>query len=315
MLPENAPRGNWATLLLPIRGDDSIDEDALRREIDLFEEWQVDGVYSNGTAGEFYNQTEEEFRRVQTLLAARCHHHGLPFQIGISHPFPVVTLARAQECAELEPSAFQLILPDWFPPKLPEIIDYLKRIAVAADRIPLVLYNPPHAKVRLSPDELLIVANEIPELIGVKVPAGDEQWYDAMQPVFDCLSVFVPGHTLATGYSRGAHGAYSNVACIHPGAAQRWWELISSRDPAGMEWEQRIQRFMREAVHPYIAEQGYANQAVDKLMAAAGGWGPVTSRLRWPYRWLGEDQVAVTRRALEVILPEFIQPAKQWQRI
>lgn len=311
MLHENAPRGNWATLLLPLRDDDSIDDEALVREIDLFAEWGVDGVYSNGTAGEFYNQTDEEFHRIQVLFAERCHHHGLPFQVGISHPFPAVTLERALRCASLKPSAFQVILPDWFPPKLAEILVYLERIAAAANPIPLVLYNPPHAKVRLTPAELLTVAAAVPGLVGVKVPGGDERWYQAMRPVFERISVFVPGHTLASGHGRGAHGAYSNVACIHPGAAQRWWNLIESGSPLAMEWEERIQRFMREAIHPFISVHGYSNQAVDKLMAAAGGWGPVSSRLRWPYRWLGEEQVVATRVALEEMLPEFVSPARE----
>ena len=311
MVHENAPRGNWATLLLPLRDDDSIDEEALVREIDLFAEWGVDGVYSNGTAGEFYNQTDEEFHRIQTLFSERCHHHGLPFQVGISHPFPAVTLERAQRCASLNPSAFQVILPDWFPPKLVEILSFLERIAAAANPIPLVLYNPPHAKVRLTPDELLTVSEAVPALVGVKVPGGDERWYRAMRPVFERISVFVPGHTLATGFLCGAHGAYSNVACIHPGAAQRWWNLIESGNPLAMEWQDRIQRFMRTTIQPFISVHGYSNQAVDKLMAAAGGWGPVSSRLRWPYRWLGQEHVAATRLALEEMLPEFISPSRE----
>lgn len=306
MLREDAPRGNWATLLLPINEDDSIDESLLADQVDRFAGFGVDGVYSNGTAGEFYNQTDAEFLAVQRVLADRCHHHGLPFQIGASHPFPVVTLQRIRECKPLRPSAFQVILPDWFPPRFAEVTEFLRGVAELADPIPIVLYNPPHAKVRLGPGELLQLTKEVPGLIGVKVPGGDAEWYRQMEPVLERLSVFVPGHTLATGASQGAHGAYSNVACLHPGVAQQWWQSICDRDPEAFRLEERIQQFMREAIVPYIAEQGYANQAVDKLMAVVGAWSFITPRLRWPYRWLGKDAVLATRAAAQRIIPEFI---------
>ena len=57
-------RGNWATLLLPIQADNQIDFGALAEEIDILIAAGVDGIYSNGTAGEFHNQTEDEYRRI-----------------------------------------------------------------------------------------------------------------------------------------------------------------------------------------------------------------------------------------------------------
>ena len=48
-------RGNWATLLLPIATDDAIEFGALAEEIDVLIAARVDGIYSNGTAGEFHN--------------------------------------------------------------------------------------------------------------------------------------------------------------------------------------------------------------------------------------------------------------------
>jgi len=50
-------------------------------------------------------------------------------------------------------------------------------MAQAADGIPLVLYNPPHAKKVLSPKDLCRLAKEFPQLIGIKVAGGDNQWY------------------------------------------------------------------------------------------------------------------------------------------
>jgi len=60
---------NWATLLLPINADDNIDYSKLAEETDTLISIGVNGVYSNGTAAEFYNQTEEEFDKISQLLA------------------------------------------------------------------------------------------------------------------------------------------------------------------------------------------------------------------------------------------------------
>ena len=74
--------GNWATLLLPINDDDTINYKKLEHEIDVLIGMRVNGIYSNGTAGEFYNQTEEEFDIVNTIFAEKCNASGMPFQIG-----------------------------------------------------------------------------------------------------------------------------------------------------------------------------------------------------------------------------------------
>jgi dihydrodipicolinate synthase/N-acetylneuraminate lyase len=278
--------GNWATLLLPIQADDSIDFGALAAELDHFLAAQVNGIYSNGTAGEFYTQTEAEFDRISELLATKCEPAGMPFQIGLSHTSAQIALDRLRRSRGLRPSAFQVTLPDWSPPSLPEIIAFLSRMAAEAAPIPLVLYNPPHAKRKLTPPEWLTLAEAIPGLVGLKVAGGDDDWYTAMKPVLARLSVFIPGHLLAEGISRGAHGAYSNVACLSPAGAKRWADLCLRDLPAARALGRRINVFWQAQIAPIITRDGMGNMAADKAAAVAGGWLPgLEPRLRWPYRW------------------------------
>jgi dihydrodipicolinate synthase/N-acetylneuraminate lyase len=124
-------RGNWATLLLPVEEDDSINFEKLASTIDTLISMKVSGIYSNGTAGEFYNLTEDEFDKISELLAGKCNAAGIPFQIGCSHMSPKISLERLKRAVALKPSAIQVILPDWFPPNLPEIIDFLNVMTVA----------------------------------------------------------------------------------------------------------------------------------------------------------------------------------------
>lgn len=301
--------GNWATLLLPVNPDNSIDYPALEAEIELLIFMNVNGIYSNGTAGEFYNQTEAEFDRVSGILADKCNAAGMPFQIGCSHMSPLLSLERVRRAVSLKPSAIQVILPDWFPPGMSEIIDYLEVMAAAAAPAGLVLYNPPHAKKKLSPEDFGRIRDADIPLVGCKVAGGDAQWYRSMKELVPGLSLFVPGHQLATGYTLGAAGAYSNVACLHPGMAQQWYELMKTDIDKALELETRIQAFMNGYMVPYIREQAYSNQAVDKFMAALGDWVPITPRLRWPYKWIPEAELAAAREHGRRLLPEFFTAA------
>jgi hypothetical protein len=52
-------------------------------------------------------------------------------------------------------------------------------------------------------------------------------------------------------------------------------------------------------------EQGYSNQAVDKLLACIGAWADLTPRLRWPYDWISGDEVERLRPLAQEQLPEF----------
>lgn len=299
-------RGNWATLLLPVNGDESIDFGLLAAELDHFVAARVDGVYSNGSAGEFYTQTEAEFDRVSALLAERCGRAGSPFQIGACHMSPQLSRERVRRAKALAPAAFQVILPDWFAPTFDEVVAFLDAMAAEAAPVPLVVYNPPHAKRHLAPAEWAQLIDRIPGIVGMKVPGGDDAWFAAMQPLFARVSVFIPGHTLATGLARGAHGAYSNVACLSPAGAQRWCDLCRADPAAGLALERRIQAFWFAHVAPLITALKLPNMAADKAAAVAGNWLPgLHPRLRWPYRSASPEQCLAVRRAAERALPEF----------
>jgi dihydrodipicolinate synthase/N-acetylneuraminate lyase len=298
-------KGNWGTLLLPINPDDSIDYRRLAEEIDQLIEAGLDGIYSNGTAGEFHNQTETEFDKVQQVMAEKCQAAGMRFQIGVSHPSPIISLERLRRTVSLRPDAFQVILPDWVGVADDEQVGFLSKIAEAAGDIPLVLYNPPHAKLVLSPAGLSRLSQAIPQLIGVKLASGDARWFEDMRLLAPDLSVFVPGHLLATGVrEKVASGAYSNVACLSPKGSQAWWQLMQTDPDKALQVQESILEFFAACVVPY-KNAGYSNPALDKFLAAVGGWGGVGTRLRWPYKWIAEEEAAAARIVAKRLLPEF----------
>jgi len=300
--------GNWASLLLPLMGNDAIDFAALGEEIDILIEAGVDGIYSNGTAGEFHNQTDAEFERIQITLAERCTSAGMPFVIGACQPDPHIALSRVARASALKPLAIQVILPDWWPVTDVEAIDFLKRAANEAEAIPLILYNPPHAKRALSPRDLAAICRPSPAVVGIKLADGDAAWYAAAREYLDEFALFIPGHHLATGMKHGvAAGAFSNVACLSPRGAQWWTDLMAEDIDAALAIEKRICAFMDSHIVPFRQTYGYSNAALDKLLCAIGGWGPVGTELRWPYRSIEKAEADRLRAIARAELPELFR--------
>jgi len=180
---------------------------------------------------------------------------------------------------------------------------------VAAGNLPLILYNPPHAKVRLPLDRIAALRDRAPGLIAAKLPGGDAEWYADRRCLLPGFSIFVAGHTVAFGRPLGADGAYSNVACLSPRGALLHWDLAASDPARAVELETRIQSFMQIHVVSLVASHGLSHAALDKMMAEAGGWGPVSARLMWPHVSAPPEAVSQAAEAAREMLPEFFEDA------
>ena len=300
------PQGIWGTILLPITEHDQIDWGALAEELDVLAASGLAGIYANGTAGEFHNQTEAEYERLVSLVAQKAQAAGMPFQIGVSNTNPRIARDRLRRLQPLQPSAAQFTLPDWWVPSAPELEQFMAGLQEAAGDIPLILYNPPQAKLRLSLAQIAELRRLAPNLVGAKLPGGDAAWYAERRRLLPNFSVFVPGHTVAFGRPLGADGAYSNVACLGPRGAQHHWQLSATAPESAVELERRIQQFMAQHVLPLVGSHGLSHPALDKMMAEVGAWGPVRARMLWPYASAPQDAIERARTALRDLLPEFL---------
>lgn len=113
---------------------------------------------------------------------------------------------------------------------------------------------------------------------------------------------------LASGLARGAHGAYSNVACLSPAGAQRWSDECAASSVLALRTEERIRGFWEAHVAPLITKHGLPNMAADKAAAVAGGWLPgLSPRLRWPYQGSTPEMIAHLARAARKELPEWFE--------
>ena len=297
--------GVWGTVLLPILKDQSIDWEELAHALDFMIDAGLNGIYTNGSAGEFYNQTEEEFDQLSELVAFAAEEAGVPFQLGCGHPSPLLSLERIKRARYFAPCAFQVILPDWIKTNSKETLNYLEKIAIASDPIGLVIYNPPHAKNLLLPKDYAGILKEGLPVVGCKTAGGDTNWYAKMNDLSKPFSYFIPGHFMVTGIKQGAKGSYSNVACLHPKAVVRWYQMMREAPEQALLIEKQLLLFFEKEILPLILEEGYSDVAVDKFLAAIGQWSSIGTRLRWPYMGIDPQRSLNKRKQLKNYIPEF----------
>ena len=65
----NRPGGIWGAILLPVKND-KIDWVAFEEQVNILCDSRVHGIYTNGTAAECHNQTEEEFDKLSNIVAS-----------------------------------------------------------------------------------------------------------------------------------------------------------------------------------------------------------------------------------------------------
>ena len=283
-------KGTWSTVLLPLDDRNEIIWEHIDEQLKIFAEAGVSGIYFNGTAGEFFSQNEDEFLRLAQTIATFCESRSIPFQVGASHAHASESLQRVERTRDLNPGAFQVILPEWIPHTFEEIAAFLIRVAAVASPIPLVIYNPPNARKVLNPQEWKELISTVEGIIGIKVAGGDDEWHEAMRPVADRISVFVAGVRLATGIIHGcACGSYSNLACLSPLGAVRFEHLIKSAPDKALAQQAHILEVFDKAIAPIRGR--FSDSALDKTLATAGGWGPMTPHVRWPLSKVPNEEV------------------------
>lgn len=297
-------RGVWATLLLDVNEDGSPRMASIDEQLQALAHAGVDGVYAHGTAGEFHLLADPMFESISIRFSENARALGLPFQIGASHPLPRQALERVAFASELRPLAIQVTLPDWTAIDTATASRFLAGCADAAGDIPLVLYNPPHARTVLDADALVRLCDAVPTLAGLKCGGGNGEWYRRMEAVLARIAVFIPGHAYASGVLAGAHGSCSNMACLDPAAAVVWARQTETDPGAARDLERRVAAFMDDAIAP-ILNAGWQGFVCDKAMAAAGGWTRISARLLWPHE--GVDGATIERIRLSAArhIPEF----------
>src|SRR5579863_1493741 len=106
-------KGMWAALLVSWTSRSELDEDTTRENVRRMCRSGVQGVYTHGTTGEFYAQSEEEWRRVARAALEESKALRVPCQIGCTALWSGEVIRRAEFAQKLDAAALQIAFPFW----------------------------------------------------------------------------------------------------------------------------------------------------------------------------------------------------------
>lgn len=214
-------------MVTPFKKDGSLDEEALRQNIDWYIEQGAPGVICTWSTGEFETLSDDEFKRVIKVTVDQVNGR-VPVIAGTS----ATSTWKAKELSKLAEDSgvdgVMVVPPYYYYPKEDEIIEHYREVAGAIN-IPIMVYNNPWtSKVDMKPPLIAELA-EIDNVGYVKESSGDIRRVEQIiRLTGEKLIVFCGSDTLPfESFVLGAQGWVSVVANIIPKEAQRLFELVS----------------------------------------------------------------------------------------
>lgn len=167
-------RGVAPALVTPFTSEDEIDEEAFRDLIELQIQGGVSGLVVLGTTGENPTISGDERRRIVDL-ALESAEGRVPVIVGTGTNNTQKSVAHSKAAAKAGADGLLVVGPYYNKPSQAGFVAHVESIASAADA-PIILYNVPgRTSFNLEAETALQLAEEVPQVVGVKEASGDLQ--------------------------------------------------------------------------------------------------------------------------------------------
>lgn len=239
------PYGIIPPIITPFNGDGSINYESLAQMSKFLLDGGIHGLFPFGTTGEFYAVNDQEFVKaletVRDVAKGRKDRYGNPVQLlaGCSHITTrgVIHLARlAEQVGGYD--AISVLTPMFISQTQDELYTYYRTIAENTS-LPVIMYNnKPKTNVTIVPATVARLAQDCPNIIGVKDSTGDmtncEEYLRLTAPYRDRFNVMMGRDTMITaGLVYGCSGAVASCANVAPRLVADIYDKFRDGDLAG----------------------------------------------------------------------------------
>jgi 4-hydroxy-tetrahydrodipicolinate synthase len=174
MMASGTLHGVFPVLATPFHPDGSPDEAGLVAIAQCVIAAGADGVVYPGVASEYDMLTPAERTRLSGIVAVAARGR-VALVLGGSAPDFATTEAVARQARELRAAALMVMAPKTVA-TADDVIDFFRKVAVAAGDVPIMLQNaPPPAGSGLPVEVVLAVARAVPQIVYIKeeaLPSG-----------------------------------------------------------------------------------------------------------------------------------------------
>lgn len=263
--------GVWCALIVPWNASGTVDARRFAREIRAYGNTGVHGVYTGGTTGEFYAQTDATYERITEIACAEAHASGLPIQIGATALSTLTARRRIRHAVRSGADAIQIALPFWLELKDDEVLRFVREIADEAGSTPIVLYLTSRSKRKVAPPLFGELAAAVPTFIGTKDTGSDVATVRALLQAAPDVAIF-GGEDFVERIPAGGRGGYCSITGFNARKVVQLYELCAAgRMEEAKPLADAIHRYLYEALIPLVKEQGLWDSAVDRIQRVAGG--------------------------------------------
>jgi dihydrodipicolinate synthase/N-acetylneuraminate lyase len=170
-MPGKPLAGIFTPNISPTDGSGRIDEQTLRGYIDWLIERGVDGLYPNGSTGEFVRFTAEERRRIIEIVVDQTRGR-VPILAGAAEANVDETIRACNTYGQLGVRAVAIVAPYYYRLAPEGVYAYFKEIADNVD-VDVTLYNIPLFASPIDVPTVKRLAMECPRVVGIKDSSGD----------------------------------------------------------------------------------------------------------------------------------------------
>lgn len=157
--------------ITPVDARGNVDEDKLRGYVDWLIERGVDGLYPNGSTGEFVRFTAEERRRIVRIVVDQTRGR-VPVLAGAAEANAKETIDACNAYGDEGVRAVAIVAPFYYRLSSEGVYAYFREIAQAVN-VDVTLYNIPLFASPIDVDTVVRLASECPRIVGIKDSSGD----------------------------------------------------------------------------------------------------------------------------------------------
>jgi dihydrodipicolinate synthase/N-acetylneuraminate lyase len=227
---ENELQGIFTPNMVPLDDAGNINEDELRRYIDWLIGSGVQGLYPNGSTGEFLRFTADERRQITRIVCEQCHGR-VPVLAGAAEANVRETLRACEVYADYGARAVAIVSPYYYRLRPSSVYAYFHAIA-SQSPIDVTLYNIPLFATPIDIETIKRLA-ELPRVVGIKDSSGDIAFMLRMMAE---LKPVRPDFAFMTGWDAallpmlmiGCTGATLASSGVVPEVTRRLHDLITN---------------------------------------------------------------------------------------
>jgi 4-hydroxy-tetrahydrodipicolinate synthase len=254
-------RGIIPAMITPMTEDEELDEKGFRKLIDGLIAGGVHGIFSVGTAGEFWTLTVEEKKRIFQWTVESVNKR-VPVYVGTCANSTREAVQLSEIAQESGADCLSVLTPNYITPNEEQMFAHYAAIARSVD-LPILLYNlPARTGNSLSVNLVVRLAEAFENIVGIKDSSGD--FSNALAYLFHSPQGFrfVMGND-ALIYSATMHGAAAAIAAtanVAPEIAVGIYENVIKGDlDAAKEYQKRLTPLRRAftlGTHPAMLKAG-----------------------------------------------------------